>query len=119
MSVNTATRRGKTVRAPRPGSWEATHPPFTFRGTLEDQRRVRAIALETGISLSDLHRMGLGLIERDLLTWRAGRQAGLERFTSPCAECGKPMLIDLVAHPELRPIAQEPFRAFCHAKCLP
>jgi hypothetical protein len=117
MSANAATRRGKKAHAPKPGSWEATHPTLSLRTSLSDLQRVKALEALKGVDRSDILREGLRLIEIQMAPWIA---AGFGRFLVRCTGCGEPLLFDLVAHPELGPALERALSGFRHSPpCAP
>ena len=116
MSVNTATRRGKKARVPKPGSWEATHPTVSCRVSLEELRRLDGLKALKGVDLSDILRQGLGVMEREAIPWWL---AGFGRFAIPCSECGMPLVFDLAAHPELAAVLREALRGYHHTPNCP
>jgi len=111
MSVNTAIRKGKKAGTRKLGPWEATHPTVSLRASLSELQRLKALEAFKGASRNDILREGLRLTEMQIAPWKA---AGFGRFQVRCSGCGKPLLFDLVAHPELGPALEKALSGFRH-----
>jgi hypothetical protein len=131
LGVNPPPRWSRRTSPPRPDSWKATHPSVSCRVSLEDLHWLQETAAETRSGFSDLLRKGLGVLKGDLLSWRTGFQAGRQigyqegcragfgRFYVPCPGCGRPLLIDMVANPELLMPVMQSLRTLRHYPYCP
>ncbi len=116
LRANPSVPRSKKTGSAKPGPWKEAHPNVNCRVTHAELRRLKEQAALRGVSFSDILRQGLGVLEREMLPFRL---AGFGRFLIPCPLCGKPLLFDLVAWPELVPALKKALKESHHQPYCP
>jgi hypothetical protein len=119
----------QVTREPQ-GAWKRTHPTVSFRVSLEDRKRLEKMVFESGLSMAEMLRRGLGLLEPLVANLRArwnqgwmngyaeGKEEGFKeamaRFYPPCGICGSPLELD-PTDPEVQAAIRSAFRTWGHA----
>src|SRR2546427_4636973 len=98
--------------------YEKSHPAVTFRVTTDELEKLRAMSTKTGLSLSQILKRGLGVLENKLEeAYNKGFEDGWGRFEAPCNICSEPMLFDIKEEEKPKAILEKAFSDWCHTAC--
>ncbi len=86
--------------------------------TIEVRDKLRQIRRKAGVSLAEVLRQGLGLVEPKVdKAYERGLREGWGRFETPCMRCGKPIRFDIKTHRNAEEALAETFRNWYHTTC--
>ncbi len=99
--------------------YEKKNPTVSFRVSLTQRQRLKAICAKSGQPLSIVLKEALGLVETKVdEAYRKGYRLGLGRFELPCAGCGKTTTIDTKNHESARETLKKAFSTWKHVECV-
>jgi hypothetical protein len=79
--------------------------------TIETRNKLLRVRRKAGVSLGEILRQGLGLVETNVNeAFERGLREGWGRFETPCVRCGKPIRIDIKIHLDAKKVLEEAFR---------
>lgn len=98
-------------------TWKQAHPTVAFRVSKEERAHLDDKVRQTGKPLAELLRVGLGLVDRQLIDAKAQRQEGVEdgygHFSIICAGCGYPLMLSM-ANPKVHALIKQTFKGWRH-----